>query len=562
MKPLSLLGLAAVVLTACTPARPVTTPTPAPVPAEVPAPIREPEVAPAPAPAATPARPALTEAPRNWHLLDPDADGVYGISALRAERELLAGRTPARTVVVAILDSGVDTAHVDLAANLWRNPNERPGTGRDDDGNGYVDDIRGWNFIGGSDGRNVKYDTYEVARLHRRCAQLAPSTLIAAGRDSLPCSRIASDLAEKRVEAEQTLQQIARLDEIMKTIVPVLQQAVGSDSLTVGRVSLLTPGRPDVQAAQRMYLQLASSGIDADVLVEAKAEFESQLEYKLNPDFEPRPIVGDDFANPRERVYGNRDVMGPYSEHGTHVAGIIGAVRGNGTGMDGIAPAVRIMSVRTVPDGDERDKDIANAIRYAVDNGAHIINMSFGKAYSPDKAIVDEAVRYADSRGVLMVHAAGNDGEDLATGRAYPTPEYLDGGRAQNWIGVGASSWGGVDSLAASFSNFGGNRVDVFAPGVDIYSTIPGDKYEANSGTSMAAPVVSGVAAMLMAYYPQLTAADVKRIILESATRRGDLMVARPGDGQRIRFGALSATGGIVNAYEAIRMAGEMTGGR
>jgi subtilisin family serine protease len=255
--------------------------------------------------------------------------------------------------------------------------------------------------------------------------------------------------------------------------------------------------------------------------------------------------------------------MGPDASHGTHVAGIIGAVRGNGAGVDGVAPAVRLMALRTVPDGDERDKDVANAIRYAVDNGAQIVNMSFGKPYSPGKAVVDDAVRYADSAGVLLVHAAGNDGEDLAESESFPTPTYRDDGRARNWIEVGASSWKRGDSLVATFSNYGREQVDVFAPGVDILSTSPGGAYERESGTSMAAPVVSGVAALLMAHYPSLTAADVKRIILESATRRPDLMVRQPGaDGELVRFDTLSATAGVVNVYEAVRMAEQLTAGR
>jgi len=210
-----------------------------------------------------------------------------------------------------------------------------------------------------------------------------------------------------------------------------------------------------------------------------------------------------------------------------------------------------------VPDGDERDKDVANGIRYAVDNGAQIINMSFGKGFSPDKRAVDEAVKYAESKGVLLVHAAGNDGEDLATAPNFPHATYLDGGRAKNWIEVGASSWQGGDQLAASFSNYGRAQVDLFAPGVDILSTVPGGGYERNSGTSMAAPVVSGVAALLMSYFPQLTATDVKRILIESAARYPDMMVARPGgkEGDTVRFGDLSVTGGVVDAYAAVRAA-------
>jgi subtilisin family serine protease len=317
--------------------------------------------------------------------------------------------------------------------------------------------------------------------------------------------------------------------------------------------------RSDVQRARQLYLQLADAGLDPAELPEVREAYETQLKYGLDPAFDPRPIVGDDYAETGERSYGNRDVTGPDASHGTHVAGIIGAVRGNGVGVDGIAPSVRIMAVRAVPDGDERDKDVANAIRYAADNGAHIINMSFGKAWSPGKGAVDDAVKYAESRGVLLVHAAGNDGEDLAQTANYPNPFFEGGGRAASWIEVGASSWKPADSLAAPFSNYGHEQVDVFAPGVDILSTEPGGAYGRNSGTSMAAPVVSGLAALIMAYYPELGAADVKRIILESATRLGDRVVLRPGsqDGARVPFSTLSATGGVVNAYGALRLAAE-----
>ena len=246
----------------------------------------------------------------------------------------------------------------------------------------------------------------------------------------------------------------------------------------------------------------------------------------------------------------------PDAEHGTHVAGIIGAERGNGIGVDGIAPAVKLMTIRTVPNGDERDKDVANAIRYAVDNGAQVINMSFGKAYSPRKAVVDEAVRYAESRNVLLVHAAGNDAADIGETPSFPIRNFAGGGMASNWIEVGASGWRAPDGLAATFSNYSANEVDVFAPGVDIYSTVPGDEYSRNSGTSMAAPVVTGLAALLMAYYPGLDAREVRQIILDSATRLPDTSVIRPGtEDERVLFGTLSATGGIVNAYEALRLA-------
>ena len=552
MKPLALLGLA-LAAAACAPA---TTPAPAPTPAPAqPTPAQPTPAPPAPpAPPATPAPPAApTEAPRDWHLLDWETDRVVGIGLRRAERELLAGKQPQRTVVVAIIDSGVDTAHVDLRANLWRNADETPGNGRDDDGNGYVDDVHGWNFIGGRDGRNVNHDTFEATRIFARCqGDSAKAPVGSPAR--LECTRAEATYYQLKGEAEQTLRVVKQIEPEVTRAANTLRPVLG-DSMSPRTVEALRSTSGAVRQAREVYLRYAALGITPEELAEAKESYEGQLKYSLDLKFDPRSIVGDDYANTAQRDYGNRDVTGPDADHGTHVAGIIGAVRGNGVGMDGIAPRVQIMALRAVPNGDERDKDVANAIRYAADNGAHIINMSFGKAWSPRKPVVDSAVRYAESKGVLLVHAAGNDGADLASAANFPNPTLDGGARAANWLEIGASSWKGLDSLAAPFSNYGQQQVDVFAPGVDILSTVPGGEWERESGTSMAAPVVSGLAAMLMSYYPTLTAADVKRIIVESATRYADQTVARPGSGGTARFGTLSATGGIVNARAAIRLA-------
>jgi len=519
-----------------------------------------PATAPAPKPPSPTPAVALSEPPNDWHLLDDAADHIPGISERRAERELLVGKQPKRTVLVAVIDNGVDTSHVDLRTNLWTNPRETAGNGKDDDANGYTDDVRGWDFIGGRDGRNVDHDTFEVTRLFARCGAggAVPDSL--SGGDKALCPQIVQDFTKKKDEVDRTLAKVREFQNLFSNIDPLLRQEARTDSLTKEKVEALRPTSPDVQQARSIYLQLAAAGISPPMLAEAKTAYESQALYSLNPKYDPRPIVGDNPANLAERSYGNSDVTGPGAKHGTHVSGIIGAVRGNNVGIDGIAPAVRIMAVRAVPDGDERDKDIANAIRYAVDNGAQVINMSFGKAYSPQKAAVDDAVRYADSKGVLMVHAAGNDGEDAAKHASFPTPFYLSGGRAQNWIEVGASGWRRGDSLVANFSNYGQNQVDVFAPGVDIYSTVP-KGYEKDSGTSMASPVVAGLAALIMSYYPQFSASDVKRIILQSVTKYPNLMVVRPGseNGDKVDFSTLSQTGGIVNAYAALKLADEMS---
>jgi subtilisin family serine protease len=469
-------------------------------------------------------------------------------------KELLANKQPKRTVLVAIIDNGIDTAHVDLKANLWTDPKTH---------------LHGWDFIGGADGKDVDFDTFEVTRQYARChggkaaAGGAPPIT-----DASLCTKVDADYNKQRSDLEKNVGNYRDANNIYEQILPVLQQQLklsSPDSLTADRVRAFAPATPQATRARQIYLELASDGATPAVIKDGLTTLEGQLKYSLNPDFNPRTIVGDNYTDPNQRNYGNGDVMGPDAKHGTHVAGIIGAVRGNGIGVDGIAPAVNFMMIRTVPNGDERDKDVANAIRYATDHGAQIISMSFGKPYSPYKAAVDEAVKYADSKGVLMVHAAGNDGANLAQGKNFPSTTYLDGGHPSNWIEVGASSWKGGDNLAASFSNYGQQQVDVFAPGVDILSTVPGNQYERDSGTSMAAPVVSGLAALLMGYYPNLSSADIKRIIMSSVMNTSGQMVKQPsaeGTGQMVPFGSLSVTGGIVNAYNAVKMADEVSNGK
>lgn len=523
--------------------------------------IASPAPAPRSAPAASPANnevrsvPAvrMSEAPKNWQLLDERADGVPGISSERAMNELLRGKAPKQTVLVAVIDNGIDTLHADLKSVLWTDP----ATG-----------LHGWNFLGGADGKDVSFDTFEVTRQYARCHGKAAASGAPPITDAAQCASIDAAFQKQRSSIEKLAMSYREANDMMQKVVPMLADAahVPADSLTPERAKAIQLSSPQMAQARQFYLELMSEGASPSALAEGAKSLEGQLEHSLNPDFNPRTIVGDDYTNTEQRNYGNRDVMGADASHGTHVAGIIGAVRGNGVGIDGIAPAVKIMMIRTVPDGDERDKDVANAIRYATDHGAKIISMSFGKPYSPYKQAVDDAVRYADSKGVLMVHAAGNDGADLATGHNFPTPEYTGGGHPQNWIEVGASSWKGGDSLAAPFSNYGQKLVDVFAPGVDILSTVPGDKYQRDSGTSMAAPVVSGLAALLMDYYPNLTASDVRKIIVASVTKLGSQTVIQPHDDsapeRRVPFGSLSVSGGIVNAYNAVRMAEQISNGK
>jgi subtilisin family serine protease len=550
-------------LAACSaPSTVATRPTPAATPPAAAAPARP--SAPAVSEPSTVAPVTLAEAPRNWQLLDEGIDHIPGVSSERAMNELLAGKTPKKRVLVAIIDNGIDTAHVDLKPNLWVNPKEKPGNGIDDDHNGFVDDMHGWNFIGGRDGQDVHFDTFEVTREYARCHGGAAASGAPKLTDAAKCATVDSAYNKQRNEIQGSVSNYQSAIDVLHQITPLLAQAVAPNSLSVTSVKALSPSSPQLTQARQIYLQLAQEGATESVLTDGLKSLQGQLKNGLNTDFNPRTIVGDDYPDWHQHNYGNPDVMGQDAKHGTHVAGIIGAVRGNGIGVDGIAPYVTFMMIRTVPDGDERDKDVANAIRYAVDNGAQIISMSFGKSFSPYKAAVDDAVKYADAHGVLMVHAAGNDGADLSKAPNFPTPTYLDGGHPLLWIEVGASSWKGGDKLPAEFSNFGQNQVDLFAPGVDILSTVPGNQYERDSGTSMAAPVVTGVAALVMSYYPNLGAGDIKKILLASTAKYPTQIVLRPGQDSKdhVPFGTLSVTGGIVNAYNAVRMADDVSNGK
>jgi subtilisin family serine protease len=509
----------------------------------------------------------MTSAPQDWFHRDGEQRRVPGLATRTAYETVLKGRAPRDTVTVAIIDSGIDIDHEDLASTAWTNADEVPGNDKDDDGNGYVDDVQGWNFIGGPNGENVNQDTYELTRIYvdlrQRFGGKDSSAVVPANRDGYQrFQTIKKKFQEKREKAKQELANVRKARDAVEFSEKVLTNHLGTDTLSRAAVDTISTSDKNVTRARDILQYFYRQDLSPQDVYDYYEHLKRKVEYNYNPDFNPRSIVGDDYADKSERIYGNNDVAGPDPHHGTHVGGIVGAARDNGLGIDGVANGVRLMSVRAVPNGDERDKDVANAIRYAVDNGADVINMSFGKGYSPHKDVVDAAVRYADSLGVLMVHAAGNDGADVDSTENYPTRRYRNGGQAELWIEVGASSWKGAPNLAAPFSNYGDETVDVFAPGRSIYSTEPGNSYGRSDGTSMAAPMVSGVAALIMAYYPDLTAAQVRRILLETATSYADVTVTRPGGSEKVPFGQLSRTGSIVNAHEALKRAEQLSQNR
>src|SRR5829696_6418761 len=420
---------------------------------------------------------AQKQAPNGWHLSDPQTSGYYGISTDKAYQFLKGKKS--QTVVVAVIDSGVDTTHEDLKPILWTNPKEIPGNGIDDDKNGYVDDVHGWNFLGGKDGRNVGKDSYEAARVyHRYKAKFENVT------NSASLSKEDQDLynmwskAQKDVTKGVDMNSIALVKKIFQEVKKgdsIIAKDLGKTVYSVKDLQAYTPKSKEAESFKRIMVGTAASNnnntdiTNKNLLDEIEAELQKSESVDTAPVNYRGDIVKDNEDDINDRNYGNNDVMAVGADHGTHVAGIIAAARGNKKGIDGVADNVRIMMIRAVPDGDEHDKDIALAIRYAADNGAKVINMSFGKGVSPQKSWVDDAVKYAESKGVLLVHAAGNDAANIDTAWNFPNPVFKsDKKRASNWITVGASGDPKTGGIVANFSNYGKKEVDVFAPGRKI----------------------------------------------------------------------------------------------
>lgn len=515
---------------------------------------------------------------KDWFLRDPETDKVQGLSVEKAYATVLKGR-PSRTITVAVIDSGIDFEHEDLKDVMWTNTKEIAGNGKDDDKNGYIDDIHGWSFIGGKNG-NVKRDTYELTReyvrLKAKYEKLTEASVAKKDQEEYAYwlkIKTAFTEAKDKNEADyksciETTGQYSQFYKGLSSAIEFIKNEYRVSAITAPLVDTLRGGSKTRAAKSILSFVYENQGREADVeafaqelkhVIDHNTEvcdnYKNGMEYGYNPEFDPRSIVGDNYNNTEERFYGNNDVKGTFPVHGTHVAGVIAANRKNDLGIKGIADNVKIMALRAVPNGDERDKDVANAIRYAVDNGAQIINMSFGKDYSPQKETVDKAVKYAELKGVLLVHAAGNDDDNNDTKPSFPNRYYKDGKEATNWIEVGASAWGADSTLAADFSNYGKKSVNFFAPGVQLYSTTPANGYEAMDGTSFASPAVSGVAALLMSYFPDLTPLQVKDILIKSSRKFDDLMVKKSEKTGVIKFSDLSSSGGLVNAYEAVKLA-------
>jgi subtilisin family serine protease len=481
---------------------------------------------------------------KRWSHLDMAKDTIPGMSVDKAYASVLKGKKGTK-VIVGVIDSGVDIDHEDLKGKIWTNSKEIAGNKKDDDNNGYVDDVNGWNFLGDANDENL-----ELTRIVKKGDVNDPDYQAAK-------AELDAQLAQMN-QMKPQVDMIVKADKDVKTFLK-------KDKYTLADIKGITTADPELTKSKAIMTQIAmqaGEGFQEEIKSYIDYVYDN-LNYNLNVNFDGRKTVGDNPNDINDKKYGNGNVKGPdvvKGEHGTHVSGIIAQVRGNKKGGDGVSDNnIQIMAVRAVPNGDEYDKDIALAIRYAVDNGAKVINGSFGKDYSPNKEWVFDAIRYAASKDVLLVLGAGNDAKNIDLEPSFPTDSKDKINEiADNLIMIGALNKECGPKLVASFSNFGKVNVDVFSPGVEIYATVPDNKYKFEQGTSMASPNVAGVAALIRSYYPNLTASQVKHIIMDSGTPI-PYNVSLGVERKSTPFSEACVSGKIVNLYNALIMAGQMS---
>ena len=504
---------------------------------------------------------------KRWSHLDLEKDSIPGMSVDKVYSEFLKNKKSTK-VIVAVIDSGVDIDHEDLKPVIWTNKKEIPNNGKDDDKNGFVDDVHGWNFLGDIVGENLEFTRivrrYDAKFNGKDITEINEADLETFGLYQKAKAEQLKNYEETKVNRDRYTQMLAQVTDANNQI----SKKLGKEDYTAEELAAISDPSDDEQKNIAVLTQMLSyGGSIPEFMVRLNGGvdyYDGRMKNHFNMDTDFRGVLNDDPYDITDISYGNNDVDGPNpikedALHGTHVAGIIAAQRGNGIGMDGVAQNVEIMVIRAVPDGDEYDKDVALAIRYAVDNGAKVINTSFGKGYSQNPEWVWDAIKYAGKKDVLIVNAAGNDGIDLDITTSYPNDQNGTGAEmSDNFITIGALNYKYGEEMVATFSNYGATSVDLFSPGVKIWSTTPLDTYEYLQGTSMASPNVAGVAAMIRSYYPKLSAKQVKQVLMDSGLRTSTPVVVG-GDESNIQpFDAISKSGNTANLYNALIMASKM----
>ena len=456
----------------------------------------------------------------NWHNLDPEIDSIPGTSVERAHNELLKG-LKGEKVIVAVIDTGLDIDHKSLSNNIWINKDEKI-NGKDDDENGYIDDINGWNYLG-----SAYNETRDMTRILR----------------DKKINNRKYNLVEEEInkEVKKSNEQLYILNyyiQILEESKELLSKYLNDDKFSVEDVNNIKNEDEKLIRAKNIYVDFDSYGYTKEYLNEGIEQYNDFINYHFNIDFNGR-TTNDDIYDLNDTNYGDANInnIKDSESHSTHVSGIISGDRENKSGNKGINNLVEIMALRAIPNGDEYDKDVARAIRYAVDNGAKVINGSFGKYFSSNPEWVIDAIRYASENNVLVIAAAGNESKDLdsLSNDNYPNDQFFNKDEfSDTFIKVGASSINLNENFTAYFSNYGKINVDIFAPGVDIYSSMPSNKYKSQSGTSMASPVVAGIASLIFSYFPKLSAKKVKEIILESGIDI-DLNIENLGDNKHFK---------------------------
>lgn len=519
---------------------------------------------------------SFSQSALNWHWKDLTADSVHGISLQQAYKALATLPNKPAQVIVAVLDGGIDTNHIALKNLFWVNKKEIPNNKIDDDRNGYVDDINGWNFLGGKDGRNLDKASDEKSRIYHKYKSLYEGKVVDTNslnkiqkKQYLTWSKTAQEVEFSENDADN-LSYIKMATNAIKKLGATIIKELNDSNFTAEQLEPFQPiGRVTLDAKMAYLRTVVILGVDKEapykeVIQDLDEYIAGKEKAAISKIQAPAPvreeIIKDNYFSFSDKYYGNNDITGPNAKHGTHVAGLVASIPDSNWLVQPYYPAIKIMGLRIVPDGDEYDKDVALGIRYAVDNGAKIINMSFGKSYSPEQAWVDSAIRYAAQKDVLIIHSAGNEYYDLNQKEVFPTPySSIFNDTAKNMLTIGATSDPNISgSLLTDFSNYGSKIVDVLAPGDKIYSTIPGvNNYGYLRGTSMASPIVSHIAAMIRSYFPTLTAIQVKEILLQSARNTADDTIAYevPQHEESKTLNEMSKIGGIVNAANALELA-------